>query len=112
MEDKQTDVSAAPQGGVNNPQPSPQAAPSVVQPPQESGENNRMVLWLIVGLVVIILVVGGIYFYSTGQQKVTKPKGASPTPVVQENLENEVNAINVEDIEGEFSEVDKDLGTL
>lgn len=95
---------------IPNPQVMQPAPGGIEQGPRSN--ESKMMLWLIGGLVVIIIVVGGIYFYLTGQQKKSQPKGVSPTPQVQENLENELNAINVEDIEQEFSSVDQDLETL
>lgn len=88
-----------------------QPAPGGIEQSAKSNEN-KMMLWLILGLVVIILVVGGIYFYMSGQQKAQTQPTPTPAAKVEENLENELNALDVGDLDQEFSEVDKDLQGL
>ena len=89
-----------------------QPAPGGIEQSAKSNES-KMMLWLIGGLVAIILIVGGIYFYLSSQQKLEQTK-PTPTqaPKVQENLENELNAVDVGDLDQEFLEVDKDLQSL
>lgn len=102
-----------------NPVPQPQQ-PVVPQQPvtnvvQESPKGNKM-LWIIVGLVVVILVVGGVYWYM-GQQKgaSTKTK-ASPKPTATtqsvDALEKDLNSTSLDDLDKEFSSVDTDLQGL
>ena len=97
----------------NNPVLNTQAAPSPsvmqVQSPPPAAPGKGKTWWLIGLLVVIILLIGATYFYQSSQQKV-QPK-ASPT-TTEVSLESELNSINVEDIEGEFSAVDQDLQNL
>lgn len=88
-----------------------QPAPGGIEQSAKSNES-KMMMWLIGGLVVIILVVGGIYFYLSSQQKAQTQPSPTPAPKVQENLENDLNALNVGDLDQEFSEVDKDLQGL
>lgn len=88
--------------------------PMLNQPADPKPEGgNKMVLWLIIGLVVIILIVGGIYFYMSKQQSVSNPS-ATPAPASQsqENLENDINSVDVSAVEGDFSPVDQDLKNL
>lgn len=95
-------------------EPTPTTQPTpVVVPPAEPEGSNKMVLWLILGLVVIVLVVGGIYLYLSQQQGaetgVTQP---TPTPVTEENLENELNTIDVAGSDQDFTAIDQDLQSL
>lgn len=102
-------ANAAPQAAPN-PQVM-QPAPGGIEQSSKSSES-KMMMWLVGGLVVIILVVGGIYFYLGSQQKAqTKPTPA-PAAKVPENLENDLNEVDIGDIEGEFTQVDKDLESL
>lgn len=91
--------------------PAPQ--PTNLVPPVQPESGNKMVLWFVLGIVVIVLVVGGIYFYLNRQQgdtsQVTQP---TKTPVAEENLENELSTIDVADIEQDFAPVDQDLQNL
>lgn len=93
-----------------NPQVMQPATGGIEQSPKSN--ESKMVLWLIGSLVLIILVVGGIYFYLTSQQKAQIQPTPTPAAKVQENLENELNALDVGDLDQEFSEVDKDLQGL
>lgn len=73
-----------------------------------------MVWSLVGGLVVIILVVAAIYFY-LGQQKGLPPATPTPKPQAEaglDSLENEVSALIIEDIEGDFQSIDQDLNSL
>ncbi|MBI2315111.1 hypothetical protein HYU93_03605 [Candidatus Daviesbacteria bacterium] len=103
------------------PQPSPQQPPTqtpVAAPP--AGDSKKMVLWLIVGFVVVIALVAGIYFLmSSRQQAATEEQPAAitqiqtPMPAVEENLEEDLNSISVETaLDSEFSSVDQDLQGL
>jgi len=96
------------------PAPTPQAQPAPSMMPQSSGGGgNKMVLWLIVGVVVVILIVGGIYFFMSSQQKSpSQTAQGTAIPTKQENLENDLNAVNVSDVDSDFSSVDQDLKNL
>ena len=83
---------------------------SVPQPPQPTGveqpkSSKKMILMLVLGLTVAVILVGGAYFYAN-QSKVQTP------PKEQENLETELDQINVEDLEEEFTTVEADLKNL
>lgn len=89
-----------------------QPATNTVQQTAPEGNNNKMILWLVGGLAVVILVFGGIYFYLNSQKKTQPQPTPTPSPQVQENLEKELNAIEVNDLDAEFSTVDQDLENL
>lgn len=83
--------------------------------PEES--SNKLVLCLVIGLVLIILVVGGVYMYLSRQQAVknsaqTPLSAGGTTPVAQENLENDLNVIDVTNTDSDFVSIDKDLQQL
>lgn len=93
---------------------SSQPAPVPTTPPVKEGDS-KMALWLVGGLIAVIVVVGLIYWYlgSRSTKEVSKPL-ATPTPVTQKetSLEEDLDAVQVGDLEAEFSQVDKDLESL
>lgn len=105
-----------PQNSIPPQQPStPQpVAPTPPVPPPQIEEGNKMAIWLIGGLIVVIAVVGLIYWYlGRGASKQADQPVKTPPPVSQEpNLEEDLNAIEVGDVESELSDVDKDLESL
>lgn len=86
-------------------------APPNIKAASSGGDNNKMV-WTVVA-VVVILIIGGIYFFMNSQ-KSSAPTGQTSTQTtkVQENLDDDLNAIEIGDLDKEFSDVDKDLETL
>lgn len=112
MDNNNTAVSQNP---IVPPAPAPsQPAPVPAVPPAKE-EGNKMALWLIGGLVIIIAIVGLIYWYlgSRSTKEVSKPL-ATPAPVTQKetSLEQDLDTVQIEDLEAEFSQVDKDLESL
>lgn len=97
----------------NNPTPS-QPDPSVIQQPV--GEDNKMGLWLLVGLVLVIVVVGGIYWYLSNQQTAQNTpvlKTSTKSTITEENLEEELNSIDAEASgSNDFKAVDSDIQGL
>lgn len=94
--------------------PQPVVSTPSAPPPQTEG-GNKMALWLIGGLIVVIAVVGLIYWYlSRGASKQENQPVKTPPPVSREepDLEEDLNAIEVGDVETELSDVDKDLESL
>lgn len=90
-------------------QPAPPQAPIKTAP-----ASKKMILWLILGIAVIVLAAGGIYLYLSRQQTAKNLRTAvtqTPAPV-QENLEDELNAVDVENLDQDFSSVDQDLKQL
>lgn len=103
-------VENVPQSAVPNPEVMQPAPGGIEQSPKSS--ESKMVMWLIGGLVVIILVVGGIYFYLNSQQGSQNEPAPTPAAKVGEDLETELNTQDVGDLDEEFMEVDKDLESL
>ena len=70
---------------------------------QASSGGNKMMLWLIVA-VVVLLIIGGVYYY-LNSSKPEAPAEPSPaqTTKVQEDLEDDLNAVNVDNGENDFS---------
>lgn len=90
----------------------PQSEPVVMQVPPTPAPPKSKTMWLIIGLVIILLVIAGIYLLQS-RQKAGQSSKASPSPVAAtDNLEQDLNAINLSDIEQEFSVVDQDLQSL
>lgn len=104
----------------NNPpvQPNIQPAPAPTPTAPEASGSNKMILWFVIGLVVVIAAVGGIYLFLSKQQAI-EPKSQTtqtsktqtPIPTPAENLETDLNSIDV-DTETDLSEIDKDLQAL
>lgn len=90
----------------------PQTAPSL---PSDKG-GHKMVLWLIGGLILIILIVGGMYiFLGKNTKEGAKTPVATTQPVTKkldDVSETEVEAVGVGDLESEFTSVDQDLKSL
>lgn len=111
---------STPQATVTNTPPAnapvtPQPIPVPVPTPSGSG-SNKILIWFIIGLVLIILVVGGIYFYLSRQQIVTSspmPAVATQTTPKEVTLEDELNSIDVDNASNnDFAPVDQDLNQL
>lgn len=89
-------------------------APLPAVPPVKE-EGNKMIVWLVGGLIAVIVVVGLIYWYlgSRSNKEVSKPL-ATPTPVTQKetSLEQDLDTVQVGDLDAEFSQLDKDLESL
>lgn len=106
------------QSNANAQPAAPQAAN--VPNPAPIGPENKMVLWLILGLVLIIVVVGGIYWYLSNKQKSLtmtniQTTTQSETPTASENLDTlgtQADSENVPDATSDFSALDRDLQSL
>lgn len=89
-------------------------APGVQTPmPPVNEGGNKMAMWLVIGVVIIVLVVGGIYWYLSSQNKVEPTPQATTqttTQVPEEDLEQEADSIDVQ--AADFTEVDSDLKGL
>ena len=101
---------------VDNNNPTPQL-PVPNTPPISDSSSKKLILWLVIGLVIIIVLVGGIYLFLSRQQEsalkpqVTTLQTSVPTP--QENLENDLSSIDVDaGIDSDFSSLDQDLKQL
>lgn len=91
--------------------PVPQSNTFTSQPAPQQENSSKFVMWLIVGLVLIIIVVGGIYLFLSSKQPVVEP---APTiaPQPQENLESAVNGIEIGDPDSDFIPLNNDLQQL
>lgn len=97
---------------LNNPVSPVQNTPTTTPPPELNVMPKSKTMWLIVGLVVIILLIAGIYLYQSRQQKVSQPLKTTPPATTVDNLESDLNSINVGDVDSEFTSVDQDLQGL
>ena len=88
----------------------PQPEPVVMQVPPTPPPSKGKTMWLIIGLVVVLLVIAGIYLLQS-RQKVSQSSKAS-TPTAADNLEQDLNSVDVGDLETEFNTVDQDLQSL
>jgi len=91
--------------------PQQQQAVNTVQDPvsgEQPKSSKKMILMLILGLVIAVILVGGVYFY-VNRSKQTQ---SQQTPSQQENLEAELEQVEIEDLEEEFSTVEADLQNL
>lgn len=111
-------------GPTPAPQPTPQqpAIPQVPLPTQ-TGDSNKMILWFVLGVVIIAVLVGGIYFLlSKRQEKVSSQVTQQEEPVVQATpkvedmvsaLDKDLSDVNVETaLETDFNTIDQDLQGL
>lgn len=102
---------------VNQTPLNPQSAPPQTPPSTPVSEGgSKMVLWLTLGLVLIILIVGGIYIFLNKNAKESAKTPAASTQPVTKELDNvseaEVEAVGIGDLESEFSSVDQELKGL
>lgn len=95
------------------------SAPQTPIPDSSSGDSNKMILWLLLGLVIVVALVGGIYFFLSMQQGGSIEQPATEQEVVQvtppdtmDALEKDLNALNVENADSDFASVDQDLEQL
>lgn len=105
----------------NNPNttdtPNPIPVPTPSQPVGGTGESNKLVIWFAAGLVAIAILVGGTYLFLSQQQTAVpavKPVvSQTPAPVVQQNLEEDLDSINIEgSVDSDLSAIDRDLQQL
>lgn len=100
------------------PPQAPTTPQTPIAPEPPSGESNKMVLWLVIGLVVIVVLVGGIYFFLSKQQSTetgTKQPVVQVTPKPQDTvdaLDKDLNALNIESSDSDFASIDQDLQQL
>ena len=97
---------------------------STVPPAQPSKEGNKIVIFLILGIVIILLIVGGLYFYLSTQQPKVETQISVPTQVAsapstqpsvanfRDALDKELEAIKVDESNADFNSIDADLQKL
>lgn len=107
--DNNNPVNQTPTAPAQNPV---QTAPPSTPPPAGDTGSKNIMIWVIVGLVILILAVGGGYLYMsrpTGTKLQTTPPS---TTKAAGSLEDELNALDVESEGNDFSQVDRDLQSL
>ena len=108
---------------MENNNPAPQTTPSqptMQQNPQPTAPSggSKMFLWIILGLIVTILIIGGVYWYLNNQQSKTDQANTSQTqssavPVKAESsLQTDLNSIEIPDVDNQFATIDKDINSL
>lgn len=89
-----------------------QQADPVSQPIDHPSNKKAGLVWIIVGLIILLVILGGTYFYLTQSPEQGTPT-STPKPLTQqESMENELNSLGVESEGNDFSDVDKDLQSL
>lgn len=106
----------------NNPvsQPAPTVQPVAAQmpiPPVSQGSSKKIILWFTIGLVIVVAVVGAIYFFLQSKQEGTTNETSAvttPVPSSKEDLESDLNNIDVKTAtdNSDFTPVDQDLQNL
>lgn len=89
----------------------------IVQTPKENG-GNKLILWLVGGLIIVIITVGGMYWY-LGKQPVKDqasqtalPQASSQPQTTTESIDQELNTIDVQASDSDFDSIDQDLQSL
>lgn len=88
-------------------------------PVPQAGESNKIIMWFVMGLVVIVILVGGAYLFLSKQQP-TVTNQTPLQPVVQapkpqetvDALDKDLSDLNVANSDSDFSLVDQDLKQL
>ena len=116
---QQSPTQAAPSSAPN---PMPNPVPTAPQPPPNSPDNrgNKLIFWLIGGVVLIALIAGGIFWYMSKQQSVTEFPATQTTttqkqPTITElvdALDKELSSIEVQAADSDISSIDADLQNL
>ena len=108
----------------NNSQPADEATKPnpVITESEDHAKDNKMIIRIVLGMVLIVLMMGGIYWYVSNNQKAstqvqTQPeisnstnKKASTTSV--DSLEKNANSIDVQSADADFTDLDTDLKSL
>lgn len=83
--------------------------PSLTDPPSNKKSG---LIWVVVGLVILILLLSGAYFYLTQSGNTGTSPSPKPAANQQESMADELSALDVEAEGSDFQEVDKDLQSL
>ncbi len=104
--------------------PVPQtAAPQIPVVNTNTGGSNKLVLYFVIGLVLIVLLIAGAYLFMSRQQQVAKNNSnettsreiVQATPAPEETvdaLDRDLSALNVGNTDSDFSSIDADLQQL
>ncbi len=105
--------SKIPQTPTPAPQPTPNTFTSTGGNQAEENSSKKFVLMLVVGVIIVMALVGGIYLFLSRQQASSEANQIpTPVPVIQENLENDLNTIEVANPDADFTSLDSDLQQL
>lgn len=93
------------------------SVPPVAEGNEHNSSSGKMILMFVIGLVIIVTLVGGIYFYMSSQQADSPEETAAvqtPVPAQKEDLEGDLNSINIDisTTSADFAPVDRDLDSL
>ena len=82
-----------------------------------ASKDNQMGLWLIIGVILVLVVVGGIYWFLSNQQAAQNsnlaPQVTMQPTTTERSLQEELNTINVQASgSSDFQEVETDLSGL
>lgn len=121
MEDQTSAAGQMPTPQVEDPSKSEtgtvatQPVQSVQVARQASTQNSNMKLIVACIVVLLILVVGIVIWYRTNQSgssyRETKTS-ATKQQVSEKSLESQINAIDIEDLDKDFADVNRDLESL
>lgn len=97
----------------------------VPEPTANGGGNssgNKMLLWMVLGIGLIVVVFAGAYFYMgskqavsstpTVQKTVSSQKSTATQSAVNEDPSKELDSIDVGSTDADFDSIDKDLQNL
>lgn len=100
-------------------QPVP-AVPAIATSPTEGG-GKRVLLFVFLGIIIIVLAVGGVYYYlnflqtpkSTESPSVSQNKASSGSDVAGvSTIEAELDAVNINSLDDAMTEIDQDISSL
>ncbi len=103
--DNSNPTNPAPAAAAVSPAPALNPQPNMMS-------NNKMILWLILGLVIVVLLIGGAYFYVNSQKANAPAESQTPQTQTVDSLENDLNSADAGDLENDFAPVDSDLQSL
>lgn len=85
-----------------------------IQQPEPEAANKKPIMWLILGIIIVILIIGGAYWYVGKQSKseMQSKQPAGQTTASSDNLDQDLSSIDVQASEGDFDALDRDLQSL
>ena len=91
----------------------PAAAPVVAQAGEGGDSSSKKWIFIILGVIGLLAVVGGAYFFLMGSQTAQPAQQNVQVDTTEfESLNAETSQINLGDIQSDFVEVDTDLQSL
>ncbi|MBI2012146.1 hypothetical protein HYS91_05245 [Candidatus Daviesbacteria bacterium] len=79
-----------------------------------SSKNTKLLIFIGAFLALILIIAGGAYFYINSMANIgtLKPSQTNQTESNGDDTINELTSMEIEDVDKEFTEVDKDLQEL